>query len=308
MIVKFNPAGRVMMVFGRRKESVDEDSKPWQRDRNPPLPRDRRAVPRADRRRVGFHGQHLHHGRLHQLARREVRQERQLGDVVGRARHRAGPVQSAARHRDRQPRQHLRGRSHEPSHSGVRHRRKIPADVHDRRAAGSGDPRRLRQHADRRGACRRQRPAELDLHHAGSESGDVRRREHVPGADLQGLARRPGARRHRPIRTSAEAVLRRARARVSVGPRDLRRGDRELARAEGHAASAAATRPRPRRPARHQLDWHPRRAPENAAGVRAHVRTQGGRRLGHDRGAQARARRPAGRSTSRFSRPPRSTI
>ena len=38
MVVKFNPAGRVMMVFGRRKESVDEDSKPWQRDRNPPLP------------------------------------------------------------------------------------------------------------------------------------------------------------------------------------------------------------------------------------------------------------------------------
>src|SRR5579863_4597362 len=28
MIVKFNPAGRVVWVFGRRKESADEDTKP----------------------------------------------------------------------------------------------------------------------------------------------------------------------------------------------------------------------------------------------------------------------------------------
>src|SRR4051812_8898403 len=37
MIVKFNRAGRVMMVFGRRKESADEETKPWQHV-NPPLP------------------------------------------------------------------------------------------------------------------------------------------------------------------------------------------------------------------------------------------------------------------------------
>ena len=37
MIVKFNQAGRVMMVFGRRKESADEDTKPWEHV-NPPLP------------------------------------------------------------------------------------------------------------------------------------------------------------------------------------------------------------------------------------------------------------------------------
>ena len=30
MIIKFNPAGRVTMVFGRRKESADEDAKPWE--------------------------------------------------------------------------------------------------------------------------------------------------------------------------------------------------------------------------------------------------------------------------------------
>jgi sugar lactone lactonase YvrE len=37
MIIKFNPAGRVQWVFGRRKESADEDTKPWEHV-NPPLP------------------------------------------------------------------------------------------------------------------------------------------------------------------------------------------------------------------------------------------------------------------------------
>src|SRR2546428_659991 len=37
MVIKFNQAGRVMMVFGRRKESADEESKPWEHP-NPPLP------------------------------------------------------------------------------------------------------------------------------------------------------------------------------------------------------------------------------------------------------------------------------
>jgi hypothetical protein len=37
MVVKFNPAGRVVMVFGRRRESADEDTKPWEHV-TPPLP------------------------------------------------------------------------------------------------------------------------------------------------------------------------------------------------------------------------------------------------------------------------------
>ena len=36
MIVKFNPAGRVVWVFGRRKESADEDTGPWEHV-DPPL-------------------------------------------------------------------------------------------------------------------------------------------------------------------------------------------------------------------------------------------------------------------------------
>ncbi|MBZ5643043.1 MAG: peptidyl-alpha-hydroxyglycine alpha-amidating lyase family protein [Acidobacteriia bacterium] len=36
MVIKFNQAGHVTMVFGRRKESADEESKPWEHP-NPPL-------------------------------------------------------------------------------------------------------------------------------------------------------------------------------------------------------------------------------------------------------------------------------
>jgi hypothetical protein len=37
MIVKFSPAGRVIWVFGRRKESAEAETKPWEHV-NPPLP------------------------------------------------------------------------------------------------------------------------------------------------------------------------------------------------------------------------------------------------------------------------------
>jgi hypothetical protein len=37
MVIKFNQAGRVVMVFGRRKESADEETCPWEHV-DPPLP------------------------------------------------------------------------------------------------------------------------------------------------------------------------------------------------------------------------------------------------------------------------------
>jgi DNA-binding beta-propeller fold protein YncE len=37
MVIKFNPEGRVMMVFGRKKEASDEGAEPWKHPR-PPLP------------------------------------------------------------------------------------------------------------------------------------------------------------------------------------------------------------------------------------------------------------------------------
>jgi DNA-binding beta-propeller fold protein YncE len=37
MVIKFNPAGHVVMVFGRRKEGAEDDTKPWGHP-DPPLP------------------------------------------------------------------------------------------------------------------------------------------------------------------------------------------------------------------------------------------------------------------------------
>jgi sugar lactone lactonase YvrE len=37
MVIKFNPAGQVLWVFGRRKESADAETRPWE-NVNPPLP------------------------------------------------------------------------------------------------------------------------------------------------------------------------------------------------------------------------------------------------------------------------------
>ena len=45
------------------------------------------------------------------------------------------------------------------------------------------------------------RRAELALHHARPQPGDVRRRIDLPGTHLQGVARRQGAGRDRPFRT-----------------------------------------------------------------------------------------------------------
>lgn len=38
MIVKFNPQGRVEMVFGRKSEASDAEAHPHERNKNPPLP------------------------------------------------------------------------------------------------------------------------------------------------------------------------------------------------------------------------------------------------------------------------------
>ena len=38
MVVKMNPEGRVLMVFGRRTEASDREAHPWERNLNPPLP------------------------------------------------------------------------------------------------------------------------------------------------------------------------------------------------------------------------------------------------------------------------------
>ena len=227
------------MVFGRRKESADDETEPWEHV-EPAAARRRRPVPPADRRRVGLAGQHLHHRRLRQLARRQVRQERRLGEVVGRRRA-PGPGQfnTAARDRDRPQRQHLRRRSHEPAHPGVRHRRQVPADVHDRRAARSRT--RAPSTATRRPASVWRRsigapnsicitPGPNQVLFVGEST--------FPGRIFKVVARRQGARRDRPVRAASSKQFSGAHALACPSENEIYVGrDVELARAEADTAS-----------------------------------------------------------------------
>src|SRR5579862_6021486 len=66
MVIKFDPDGRVIMVFGRKQEASDEDTAAR---RGRPLPPGHRCGLRQGRQR-------LHQRRLHQFARGEGRQGR----------------------------------------------------------------------------------------------------------------------------------------------------------------------------------------------------------------------------------------
>ena len=166
MVVKFNQAGRITMVFGRRKESADDETGPWEHP-DPPLPHVDGLFRQPTDVAWDSQGQHLHQRRLRQLARGEVRQERRLGEVVGR-RPARGPANSACRTRSRSI-------ANDNVYVGDRSNRRIqvfdadgrvPADVHDRRAAAARHAAGQRQHADRPGAREYDRRAELDLHYA----------------------------------------------------------------------------------------------------------------------------------------------
>ena len=123
-VMKFDPAGFVMMNLGRRPEGYEGHY-----DRPP----NDKAVARdgyfngVNGRRLGPGRQHLHQRRLRELAHREVRQERRLDQVVRQPRHRAGPVPQAAQPAGRSPGQRLCRRSRQPPHPGVRHRRQLQA-------------------------------------------------------------------------------------------------------------------------------------------------------------------------------------
>ena len=148
MIVKFNPQGRVVWVFGRKQEAADGAEPLGHPD--PPLP----PVDGIFRQPtdVAWDSQgniYITDGYINSRVAK-IRQERRLGEVMGHEGHRPRPVQPAALDRHRPQRQHLRRRPHQPSHPGVRHRRQFQAHVLDRRAARSHDPRRQRRHTDRR--------------------------------------------------------------------------------------------------------------------------------------------------------------
>ena len=118
MVIKFSPAGKVLMVLGRRAEAVEAPA-PEPAPGTQPRPGWGGVQP-SDRRRLGSGRQRLHRRRLQQLARREGRSATELGEDVGHARQGAGAVQHPAHDRQRREGQHLCRRPHEPPHPGVR--------------------------------------------------------------------------------------------------------------------------------------------------------------------------------------------
>ena len=136
MVVKFNPARP--RDHGVRTQEGSVGRSRGLDARHPATPARRRQFPPADRRDLGHAGQHLHQRRLHQLARGQVRQERRLGEVVGREGQQAGRVRHAAQHRRRRARQHLRRRPRQPAHPGVRSGRQVSARDEGHRRAGAG--------------------------------------------------------------------------------------------------------------------------------------------------------------------------
>ncbi len=93
MVIKFNPAGRVVMVIGRRPDAVDE-LVAMSGQGIGAAPEQAVLVQPSDRRRLGRAGQHLRHRRLRRRSRGEVRQERPLHQV---GRHRAATARRSCR-------------------------------------------------------------------------------------------------------------------------------------------------------------------------------------------------------------------
>jgi 6-bladed beta-propeller len=234
MIVKFNPAGRVVWVFGRRKESADEDTKPWEHVEPPLAHVDGMFRQPTDVAWDSAGNIYITDGYINS---RVAKYDKNGDWVKSWGSKGTGPGQFRTPHAiaiDRNDNVYV----------GDRANRRIQVFDTD------GNFKRMFtidvwQYADRRAPRPGDRGAQFDLHHPRRQPGDVRRGIHLPRTHLQGLARRQGARRHRPLGSPAQAVLRRPRARLSVRKRGLRGGDRELAGAEADSALAGERRAHP---------------------------------------------------------------
>ena len=199
MVIKFNQAGRVVWVFGRKMESAD-GAKPWEHV-NPPLP----AIDGLFRQPTDVTWDS--EGNIYitdgYVNSRVAKYDKNGDWVKSWGEPGTGPGQFHLPHAivaDRNNNLYV-GRPHQPPHSGLRYRRQIPAHVHHRCATRSADQSCLRQYANRRATRCGDRRSQFDLHYARTEPGTFRRRNHLSRAALQSFARRQGSWRHRPLGT-----------------------------------------------------------------------------------------------------------
>ena len=142
MIIKFNPQGRVMMVFGRKSEASDENAHPLEHP-NPPRPaQDGRFRQPTDVTWDPEGNIFISDGYINsRVAKLDKNGDwiKSWGGPVHESRHAgSGRVQHAPQHRRRRARQHLHRRPRQPPHPGIRSRRQFQEDHHHRRSGPAG--------------------------------------------------------------------------------------------------------------------------------------------------------------------------
>ena len=128
VVVRFNPAGRVTMVFGRKPEASDENAHAIEHVKPPLAPIDGLFREVTDMTWDSDGNTYIS----------EVRQGRQLGRFVRRARIRLGTVQHAALDSVRSAEPHLYRGSRQLAHPGHGHQRQDFAD-HPDQCAGAAE-------------------------------------------------------------------------------------------------------------------------------------------------------------------------
>ncbi len=244
MIIKFNPQGRVLWVFGRRQESVEEDAGPHEHV-DPPLAHvDGLFRQPTDVAWDSAGNTYISDGYINS---RVAKYDRNGDWVKSWGEKGTAPGQFNLPHAiaiDRNNNVYVGDRTNrriQVFDTEGKFLRMFTIDVPPvagTKAVNGVTPTGARL-AQVIGA------AQFAVHQSQRQPGAVCRRVHIPGAHLQGLAGWQSDRRHRPLRAQSETVLRRARDRMSDGKRNLHRGNLELARAEGRAPPVGNSEPDP---------------------------------------------------------------
>src|SRR4051812_41838564 len=256
MVVKFNPRGRVLMVFGRKQEASDKETGPLERHKPPLAPDIGRFRQVTD---VAWDPQGNTYISDGYINSRVAKVDKNGNWLKSFGEPGAGPGQLNTPHSiaadangniyvaDRgnrraraRNRKFLGPRPRKPPHPGVRRRGQRAARDAHRRAV----PARC-EAGDRRDAERRENPGRRPtahhgarlalghLYHAWTESRAVRLGR-LSRPRLQAISRRQGARLARRVGQAAEAVRLDPRDRLSLGETAVRGRAPQLACAEAH--------------------------------------------------------------------------
>ena len=177
MVIKFDPEGRVVMVFGRKQEASDEGTGPLKHPKPPLPPVDGQFRQVTDMAWDAAGNTYISDGYINSRVAKVDKDGNWLKSW-GEPGDKPGPVQHAAQHRRRREGQRLRRRSRQPAHPGIRRRRQVSARDHDRcaRSIRTRSPAIGNKPSQTRSPPTGTMQARLalgDLHHARAEPGAV---------------------------------------------------------------------------------------------------------------------------------------